>query len=159
MRRLYFAYGSNMAVRQMARRCPPARALGPARLDGWRFIINRRGTASIVPDASGAVHGVLWSCTADCIATLDHFEGVAKRRYRKLLVNVETGERDRQALVYAGLHSARGRAIRAYLNGTVLPAARQWDLPQDYLDELAALSGHTPLGPVRVKPRGRSWRP
>ena len=49
--RLYFAYGSNMSVGQMRARCPAARAVGPAQLDGWRFFINRRGTAAIRPAA------------------------------------------------------------------------------------------------------------
>ena len=34
---LYFAYGSNLDVQQMALRCPRARKLGRARLDGYEL--------------------------------------------------------------------------------------------------------------------------
>ena len=36
---LHFAYGSNMDRAAMLLRCPGARAIGPARLDAWRFIL------------------------------------------------------------------------------------------------------------------------
>ena len=44
---LHFAYGSNMSRALMRRRCPGARGLGPARLEGWRYIITRDGYASL----------------------------------------------------------------------------------------------------------------
>jgi hypothetical protein len=36
---LYFAYGSNMDRPAMKRRCPGARALGPATIDGHRYFV------------------------------------------------------------------------------------------------------------------------
>lgn len=39
----YFAYGSNLCVRRLRRRVPSARALGPARLDGWTLRWHKRG--------------------------------------------------------------------------------------------------------------------
>ena len=72
----YFAYGSNMHPRTMRERCPGARPHGLARLDGWRFFINRRGAASIWPDPNGVVYGVLWACQLGHFAGLDAFEGV-----------------------------------------------------------------------------------
>jgi hypothetical protein len=56
---LHFAFGSNMSRALMRRRCPGAHGLGPARLDGWRFVITRDGYASLVRDPAGRVHGVL----------------------------------------------------------------------------------------------------
>lgn len=46
--RCYFAYGSNMDVRQMGQRCPGATLLWTATLGGYRFIINRRGVATVI---------------------------------------------------------------------------------------------------------------
>jgi len=158
MPRFYFAYGSNMSVAQMKRRCPAATPLRTGVLAGWRFIINRRGTASIVPDAGGVVHGVLYKTTRDCIATLDVYEGVAKRRYRKVQVQVDDNTGGTTALTYAGLHLAEGRPIRAYLAGTILPASTHWALPPGYQAELAGWLGPDTLGPTRPTPRGRGWR-
>ncbi|KAI1953457.1 hypothetical protein LOZ12_004089 [Ophidiomyces ophidiicola] len=51
---LYFAFGSNLSHSQMHQRCKfapeiSARPLAIAALDGWRWIINERGYASVVP--------------------------------------------------------------------------------------------------------------
>ena len=42
--RLYFAYGSNINLEQMAIRCPAAQVVGPAVLDGYELLFrgNRR---------------------------------------------------------------------------------------------------------------------
>ncbi len=38
----YFAYGSNLNFEQMAYRCPEATAVGIAKLDGYRILLERR---------------------------------------------------------------------------------------------------------------------
>ncbi|TKA52212.1 hypothetical protein B0A55_12830 [Friedmanniomyces simplex] len=45
---LYFAYGSNLWLQQMAQRCPTSEYFGIARLTGYRWIIYERGYANIV---------------------------------------------------------------------------------------------------------------
>ena len=45
---LYFAYGSNMDIAAMARRCPASRPLGIARLARHRFAILQAGYATVV---------------------------------------------------------------------------------------------------------------
>ncbi len=47
----YFAYGSNMNRAAMRRRCPDARAVGPATLEGYRFFIGIDGWGSVKPSA------------------------------------------------------------------------------------------------------------
>ncbi len=62
----YFAYGSNMDPVQMAERAPGGRALGAARLAGWRLTFTRDspawggGVGHIEPDEADEVWGVLW---------------------------------------------------------------------------------------------------
>ena len=46
---LYFAYGSNMWEDQMYDRCPNSSIAGMGRMKGYRWIINKRGYANIVP--------------------------------------------------------------------------------------------------------------
>ena len=55
---LYFAYGANMNVAAMAKRCPRSKPLGVARLMRHGFVILDSGFASVVrapggPAASG----------------------------------------------------------------------------------------------------------
>ena len=68
--RLYFAYGSNINLEQMAVRCPAAQVVGPAVLDGYELLFrgNRRGTgvATIEPLPDSQVHGLLWMLTPEC---------------------------------------------------------------------------------------------
>ena len=47
--RLYFAFGANMDVAGMSKRCPDAVALGPARLDHHRF--DMPATSILAPKA------------------------------------------------------------------------------------------------------------
>ena len=71
---LYFAYGSNMNRAAMARRCPAARAVGTAILEGHRFFVGIDGWGSVKPSAGGTVHGVLWRLTSRDIAALHAYE-------------------------------------------------------------------------------------
>jgi hypothetical protein len=47
----YFAYGSNLCVRQMALRCPDAGDPRPAVLPDHDWLINQRGVATLEPFA------------------------------------------------------------------------------------------------------------
>jgi gamma-glutamylcyclotransferase (GGCT)/AIG2-like uncharacterized protein YtfP len=129
---LHFAYGSNMSRALMRRRCPGARALGPAQLDGWRFIITRDGYASLVRDPGGRVHGVLWRLTPRDLAALDAYE---QRAYLRRTVPVRQGAARRPALVYLAPERGGGKARPGYQE-LVVAAARDWRLPQGYVTGL-----------------------
>ncbi len=66
--KMYFAYGSNMNLEQMASRCPDARVLGNVRLEGYRltFRMNggHRGVATVLPEDGCHVDGVLWEISS-----------------------------------------------------------------------------------------------
>ncbi len=75
---MYFAYGSNMNLDQMAYRCPAAEAVCTAKLEGYELFFAGRpgnGVASIRPKQGGTVVGVLWKLTEACEKSLDHYEG------------------------------------------------------------------------------------
>ncbi|KAJ2894971.1 hypothetical protein MKZ38_007060 [Zalerion maritima] len=46
---LYFAYGSNMSLSQMRRRCPQNSYIGVGTLHGYTWQINDRGYANVIP--------------------------------------------------------------------------------------------------------------
>jgi len=135
---LHFAYGSNMSRALMQRRCPGARALGPARLDGWRFTIMREGYASIVPAAGAAVHGVAWRLSPRDLAALNAYESLDRGLYLRRVLPVAIGARRRPALVYVAPARAPGRPQPGYQE-LVVAAAREWNLPDDYVRALARL--------------------
>jgi gamma-glutamylcyclotransferase (GGCT)/AIG2-like uncharacterized protein YtfP len=81
--RYYFAYGSNMDGGQMRRRCPDANCVGVGMIPGWKFRINTRGVATIVPDDESTVYGIVWSLSKADEQSLDRYEGVSLGLYSK----------------------------------------------------------------------------
>ena len=133
---LHFAYGSNMSVALMRPRCPGARPLGTARLAGHRFFIMREGYASVIPAPGATVHGVLWQLTARDVAALNAYENIEGGLYTRETWPVRQGEATLRALVYVGHARASGKPRPGYME-LVLAAAREWNLPADYVRELA----------------------
>ncbi|MGL5362631.1 MAG: gamma-glutamylcyclotransferase family protein [Bosea sp. (in: a-proteobacteria)] len=137
---LYFAYGANMDVAAMSRRCPGSKPLGVARLPRHRFIITSDGYASVVRDPRANVHGVLWEASLADIRTLDKFEEIDRGLYIKISQPVIAGAGPRRALVYVGSRSATGKPRPGYLE-SVLTSAKAWVLPEDYRAAMAKLLG------------------
>ncbi|PHH78597.1 hypothetical protein CDD82_2956 [Ophiocordyceps australis] len=81
--KLYFAYGSNLHIKQMKRRCPNSRYIGRARLCNYRWQINERGFANIVETPGRCVDGLVYEIDQKDEAKLDINEGVAKKAYEK----------------------------------------------------------------------------
>ncbi|EIN03906.1 hypothetical protein PUNSTDRAFT_47894 [Punctularia strigosozonata HHB-11173 SS5] len=73
---LYFAYGSNLWLEQMALRCPNSPYVGMAVLRDWRWIINERGYATIVPAPGDIVVGMVYALVPEDEMRLDRNEGV-----------------------------------------------------------------------------------
>ena len=156
---LYFAYGSNMSIEQMAERCPSARALGCGRLDGWRFHITTRGTTSIIRDRGRAVHGVLWRCSHEHIHALDRYEGIVWHNYFRRLVSIETQTNSVfQALTYVSARVYPGQARPNYMLTAVIPAAQAFVLPSGYVRELQSWLPKRPIGETKIRYRGRAHR-
>lgn len=75
---LYFAYGSNMNLDQMAFRCPNASVVGVVRVDDYRLTFcgsGYAGVATILPQAGSHADGVLWRISAADEKHLDFYEG------------------------------------------------------------------------------------
>jgi hypothetical protein len=77
----YFAYGSNMSLKQMAERCPSSLFMGKGRIYGYRWQINERGVANIVGSTTEFVEGLVYQIDAEDKRQLDRSEGVARGFY------------------------------------------------------------------------------
>jgi hypothetical protein len=139
---LYFAYGSNMSVVQMRRRCPGARLEGRAVLPGHGFVIMRSGYASITRAAGGCVHGLLWRLTARDIAVLNAYENLDGGLYRAVTMAVLAGRRRRAARLYVGREPTCGRPRPGYLD-IVTKAARDAGFPPHYVRRLQRWAART----------------
>jgi AIG2 family protein len=132
---LHFAYGSNMSRAQIGARCPGAVAVGTATLRHWRFVIGPEGHGSIAPRPGAVVHGVLWRVGPRDIAAINSYEGLDSGLYLRRIVPVRHGAILLPALVYILRRRGHGRPRPAYVR-LVVEAARDWALPQRYIDAL-----------------------
>ncbi|KAI1417910.1 hypothetical protein F5Y13DRAFT_150038 [Hypoxylon sp. FL1857] len=120
---LYFAYGSNLHLTQMANRCPASVFKGKAVLHGYRWQINERGVANVVESAQDSVEGLLYLVTPKDERALDRSEGVSKNLYQKHLLKVDFEPHEK----YSDLKSFRVAQLIAQLT-----ASHDTDHPESY---------------------------
>jgi gamma-glutamylcyclotransferase len=87
--KIYFAFGSNLHLQQMANRCPESRLLGIGRLHGYRWQINERGYANVITHDASFVDGICYLLNQADEASLDINEGVRIEAYEKRMLDIE----------------------------------------------------------------------
>ena len=141
----YFAYGSNMQRQAMKRRCPGARAIGPAVLSGYRFFVGIDGWGSVAPSAGDTVHGVLWRLTPRDIAALHAYELLHQGLYDVRYLPVRNGARLLRAMIYLLRRRAIGQPRPGYVE-MIAAAARGWKLPEPYIRSVERWSASRWIG-------------
>ncbi|UZQ49917.1 gamma-glutamylcyclotransferase family protein [Clostridium kluyveri] len=99
--KIYAAYGSNMNLKQMKRRCPKAKVIGTGEVRNYKLTFRgtSSGVANIEESSGGAVPIVLWEITKECEKALDIYEGYPKM-YVKKDIEVVTKEGTVTAMAY-----------------------------------------------------------
>lgn len=98
MKELYFAYGSNLNVGQMAVRCPMAQLVCRAVLEGYELAF-RCGVLTILPKEGGRIDGILWKVNDRDERALDRYEGYP-HLYTKELLPVQTDSGPQTVVAY-----------------------------------------------------------
>jgi gamma-glutamylcyclotransferase (GGCT)/AIG2-like uncharacterized protein YtfP len=127
---LYFAYGSNLNVAHMARRCPDAIAIGKFTMNNARLVF--RGVADCIYEPGSTCVGGLWQITEECERALDRYEGVGSGMYRKERVPVSGFEDDTEVLYYAMNSTGIFPPSQDYLD-TIRQGYRDFGLPMKQL--------------------------
>ncbi|WP_131116173.1 gamma-glutamylcyclotransferase family protein [Lichenihabitans psoromatis] len=135
---LYFAYGSNMDVAVMARQCPGATVIAPARLMGHRVFIHVSGRASVRRSPTATVYGLLWDVPLADVPALDRSEDVVGGSFTKIIQPVVKPQGTARALIYVARSLAEGTASAAYLDA-MIAAAKTGGLPTPYVTGLVSL--------------------
>lgn len=134
-KRIYLAYGSNLHLGQMERRCPDAKPLGTAMLQDYQLLFRggtRGAVATVEPKEGGRVPVLLWTISARDERSLDYYEGYPFL-YRKETVTVDLDGTPTEAMVYI-MNEGRplGAPSTVYYN-TILEGYRANGLDTCYL--------------------------
>jgi len=95
----YIAYGSNMNLEQMKKRCPKSEKLGLANLEGYKLNFRGRGHANIIENKDSNLPVVLWKITEDCEENLDVYEDYPDY-YIKKDIELKFEGKNIEAMVY-----------------------------------------------------------
>lgn len=99
--RLYIAYGSNLNLGQMAKRCPTAESVKATYLHNFRLMFRGKGTAvaTIEQQKGSKVPVLIWKLQPKDELSLDLYEGYP-HLYRKEMLKVTIDGQRRNAMVY-----------------------------------------------------------
>lgn len=117
-KRYYVAYGSNLNVEQMLRRCPSARIIGTSEIKDYQLMFKGSQTGAyltIEPREGSNVPVAAWEVTAEDERALDRYEGFPRFYYKaemKLPIKgIRSGKiRTRTVFVYI-MHEDRSFGI------------------------------------------------
>lgn len=97
MSKYYIAYGSNLNLNQMKRRCPAAKAVGQAMLKDYKLVFNTHAT--VVKKVGAQTPVGVFEITDDCEVVLDFYEGYPSY-YRKEYIDITINGNVVRAMVY-----------------------------------------------------------
>ena len=99
--RFYIAYGSNLNLGQMAKRCPTAQTVKATYLRNYRLMFRGKGTAvaTIEKCQGDKVPILIWRLQPNDEHNLDIYEGYP-HLYRKEMIKVTVDSRRLRAMVY-----------------------------------------------------------
>jgi len=133
----YFAYGSNLWLNQMARRCPDSSFVGVAVLKDWKWFISTRGYANVIHSPGDAVYGMLYTLTPADEENLDGYEGTPDP-YVKQMHEVEMDGQTIKSLVYVDIMRVHeGKIKEEYIirMGNAILDALDKGIPEWYMEK------------------------
>ncbi|ELC8443129.1 gamma-glutamylcyclotransferase [Clostridium perfringens] len=83
---VYFAYGSNLSLEQIKRRCPEAIPMVGVYLENYKLVYNKY--ADIIPCQGERVYGAIYELSINDLKILDEFEGYP-HLYEKIDLKVQ----------------------------------------------------------------------
>ena len=141
METLYFAYGSNINLNQMAVRCPDAKVVEPAVLENYELLFRGNGSsfgvATIAPKEGSQVQGLLWKITPYCEMSLDIYEGYPRLYEKQAITLCTKSGKQVWAMAYVMTHEWKRiptTPVPSYYTG-ILEGFQQNGLPEQALED------------------------
>ena len=97
---IYAAYGSNLDLKAMAKRCPDAKQLSKGILADYKLVFGAKGFLDVVPSRGDRVQVGVYAVSVDDLKTLDEYEEYPDL-YDRIPLTIHTEKLgDLEALVY-----------------------------------------------------------
>jgi len=156
--RLYWAYGSNLNVEQMLRRCPGAKPLAKLMLDDACLLF--RGFADVAYKRDAVCPGGLWQITPADEVALDRYEGVSGGLYVKRYLTISLKKGPAEPCLYYQVARRTGvMPPSEYYLDTIAEGYDDFRLDKAYLDAALEHSWNnknkTPFLKQRWRAKGR----
>lgn len=143
----YLAYGSNLNIDQMSRRCHDSKKVGTATINGYRLLFKgapERSFLTIEKDETRNVPVGVWEVSEDDIRYLDMYEGYPTFYYKKDLEityeDIDGSSKTVNSFVYIMHESNRiGMPTKQYMK-TCLQGYKDFSFDRKYLDEALEIS-------------------
>ena len=149
----YFAYGSNLDLPQMKRRCPSSKLISKGTLSGHRLTFNRfssgwgGGVADVIQEQDSKVWGLIFEIAYSDLERLDMYEGCYKDQtslYERWKAVIDTPDGQVcDVWVYTVVEKQKFvQPTLEYLQ-IIKDAAVRWDFPKVYQQTLELASIRT----------------
>ena len=141
----YFAYGSNLDLPQMKRRCPSSKLISKGSLSGYRLTFNRfssgwgGGVADVIQKQGSKVWGLVFEISDSDLERLDRYEGYYKDQNSlyerwKAVINTPNGQIS-DVWVYTVVEKQKFVPPTSEYLQIIKDAAVKWNFPKSYQDD------------------------
>ena len=141
----YFAYGSNLDLPQMKRRCPSSKLISKGSLSGYRLTFNRfssgwgGGVADVIQKQGSKVWGLVFEISDTDLERLDRYEGYYKDQNSlyerwKAVINTPNGQIS-DVWVYTVVEKQKFVPPTSEYLQIIKDAAVKWNFPKSYQDD------------------------
>jgi len=127
---LYFAYGSNLNMVQMKKRCPDSIPISKVKLKGYKLVFNR--VADIIESAGDIVEGAVYEVSVRDLKNLDIYEGYPRLYERINIETIDAAGNVFKAFVYVMVNKGIGESSEIYYN-TIAQGFEDWGISKETL--------------------------
>ncbi len=160
----YFAYGFNLNLTEMRKKCPEAKVVGIGYVKGYRLaffehaVVWDSAMETLFPDPAAEVWGVLYELDQFEWETLDCFEdarmdGTGAYFHYPVTVTGVSHKLTTANVYLKARWGADGLPSTEYMQ-VILAGARQQGLPEEYIKQLQSLKTKPAAYPVPKRPSG-----
>lgn len=140
MKTIYLAYGSNLNLAQMHRRCPTAKPLGTSVLTDYQLFFrggHGNAVATVEPMKGGQVPVLLWEIELEDEKSLDIYEGYPNL-YQKETVTVAYKGQEVMAMMYVMNNGRPLSTPNCYYYSTILEGYKDCGFEKELLKQAVA---------------------